>query len=34
MAYPVDFVLYYLIPAYPLFTYYHSFEKVYTALTF
>ncbi|KAJ4383853.1 hypothetical protein N0V86_000696 [Didymella sp. IMI 355093] len=34
IAYPMDFVLYYLIPAYPLFTYYHSFKKVYTALTF
>lgn len=34
VAYPMDFVLYYLIPAYPLFTYYHSFKKVYTALTF
>ena len=34
MAYPMDFVLYYIIPAYPLFTYYHSFKKVYTVLTF
>lgn len=34
LAYPLDFVLYYVIPAYPLFTYYHSLKKVYSALTF
>jgi hypothetical protein len=33
-AYPMDFVLYYMIPAYPLFAYYHSFLKVFTAFTF
>lgn len=34
VAHPADFVLYYLIPAYPLFTYWHSLLKLYTALTF
>ena len=33
-AYPMDFFLYFVIPAYPLFAYWHSLLKVYTALTF
>jgi hypothetical protein len=33
-AHPTDFFLYFLIPAYPMFVYYHSFLKVYTAFTF
>ncbi|KAH7079161.1 glycosyltransferase like family 2-domain-containing protein [Paraphoma chrysanthemicola] len=33
-AYPVDFLLYFVIPAYPLFAYWHSLLKVYTACTF
>ena len=33
-AYPMDFVLYFVIPAYPLFAYWHSLLKVYTAFTF
>jgi hypothetical protein len=32
--YPMDFLLYFVIPTYPLFTYWHSLLKVYTALTF
>ncbi|KAF2856739.1 glycosyltransferase family 2 protein [Plenodomus tracheiphilus IPT5] len=32
--YPVDFLLYFVIPAYPLFAYWHSLLKVYTAFTF
>jgi hypothetical protein len=32
--YPADFFLYFLIPAYPLFAYWHSCLKVYTACTF
>ncbi|KAJ4374047.1 hypothetical protein N0V83_002786 [Neocucurbitaria cava] len=32
--YPMDFFLYFVIPAYPLFAYWHSFLKVYTAFTF
>jgi hypothetical protein len=32
--YPVDFFLYFVIPAYPCFTYWHSLLKVYTAFTF
>jgi cellulose synthase/poly-beta-1,6-N-acetylglucosamine synthase-like glycosyltransferase len=34
MAYPKDFCMYYVIPAYQLFTYYHSFKKLWTAITF
>ncbi|KAH7406104.1 glycosyltransferase like family 2-domain-containing protein [Phaeosphaeria sp. MPI-PUGE-AT-0046c] len=33
-AYPVDFMLYFMIPAYPCFAYWHSLLKVYTAFTF
>ncbi|OAL05904.1 hypothetical protein IQ06DRAFT_362088 [Phaeosphaeriaceae sp. SRC1lsM3a] len=33
-AHPVDFVLYFIIPAYPLFVYWHSLLKIYTAFTF
>ncbi|KAF2132327.1 glycosyltransferase family 2 protein [Dothidotthia symphoricarpi CBS 119687] len=33
-AYPVDFFLYFLLPAYPLFTYYHSLLKIWTVFTF
>jgi cellulose synthase/poly-beta-1,6-N-acetylglucosamine synthase-like glycosyltransferase len=33
-AYPADFLLYFVIPAYPLFAYWHSLLKVYTAFTF
>lgn len=33
-AYPADFFLYFVIPAYPLFVYWHSLLKVYTAFTF
>ena len=33
-THPVDFFLYFIIPAYPLFAYWHSFLKVYTAFTF
>jgi cellulose synthase/poly-beta-1,6-N-acetylglucosamine synthase-like glycosyltransferase len=33
-AYPRDFLLYFIIPAYPLFVYWHSLLKIYTALTF
>jgi hypothetical protein len=33
-AYPMDFFLYFVIPAYPLFAYWHSLLKVYTAFTF
>jgi hypothetical protein len=33
-AYPMDFLLYFVIPAYPLFAYWHSLLKVYTAFTF
>jgi hypothetical protein len=32
--YPMDFLLYFMIPAYPLFAYWHSLLKVYTAFTF
>ncbi|KAI8937729.1 hypothetical protein NX059_005429 [Plenodomus lindquistii] len=32
--YPADFFLYFVIPAYPLFAYWHSLLKVYTAFTF
>ncbi|KAF1842366.1 glycosyltransferase family 2 protein [Cucurbitaria berberidis CBS 394.84] len=31
---PMDFVLYFLIPAYPAFAYYHSLLKIWTAFTF
>ncbi|KAI4956112.1 hypothetical protein J4E91_000322 [Alternaria rosae] len=30
---PLDFFLYFIIPAYPLFIYYHSWIKIYTALS-
>jgi cellulose synthase/poly-beta-1,6-N-acetylglucosamine synthase-like glycosyltransferase len=33
-AYPMDFFLYFVIPAYPLFAYWRSLLKVYTAFTF
>jgi hypothetical protein len=33
-AYPTDFLLYFVIPAYPLFVYWHSLLKIYTAFTF
>lgn len=33
-AYPKDFLLYYMIPAYQFFTYYHSLMKIWTAVTF
>ncbi|KAH7402536.1 glycosyltransferase like family 2-domain-containing protein [Pyrenochaeta sp. MPI-SDFR-AT-0127] len=33
-AYPMDFLLYFLIPAYPLFAYYHSLLKIWTFFTF
>jgi cellulose synthase/poly-beta-1,6-N-acetylglucosamine synthase-like glycosyltransferase len=33
-AYPVDFLLYFVIPAYPMFAYYHSILKIWTAFTF
>jgi hypothetical protein len=33
-AYPMDFLLYFVIPAYPLFAYFHSALKIYTAFTF
>jgi hypothetical protein len=32
--YPTDFFLYFVIPAYPLFAYWHSLLKVHTAFTF
>jgi cellulose synthase/poly-beta-1,6-N-acetylglucosamine synthase-like glycosyltransferase len=32
--YPVDFLLYVVIPAYPMFVYCHSLLKIYTAFTF
>jgi cellulose synthase/poly-beta-1,6-N-acetylglucosamine synthase-like glycosyltransferase len=32
--YPMDFLLYFVIPAYPFFAYWHSILKVYTAFTF
>lgn len=32
--YPMDFLLYFVIPAYPLFVYYHSLLKIWTAFTF
>lgn len=32
-AHPMDFLLYFVIPAYPLFTYRHSIMKIYTAFT-
>ncbi|CBX94470.1 predicted protein [Plenodomus lingam JN3] len=32
--YPIDFLLYFVIPAYPAFAYWHSLLKVYTAFTF
>jgi hypothetical protein len=33
-TYPKDFLLYVVIPAYPLFVYWHSLLKIYTACTF
>lgn len=33
-AHPMDFVLYFVIPAYPMFAYYHSLLKIWTAFTF
>jgi hypothetical protein len=33
-TYPIDFFLYVVIPAYPMFAYWHSLLKIYTALTF
>lgn len=33
-AYPTDFLLYFVIPAYPLFAYWHSLLKIWTAFTF
>ncbi|CAO2657473.1 Nn.00g035990.m01.CDS01 [Neocucurbitaria sp. VM-36] len=33
-AYPLDLLLYFVIPVYPLFAYWHSLLKVYTAFTF
>lgn len=33
-AHPMDFLLYFMIPAYPAFAYYHSILKVWTAFTF
>ncbi len=33
-AYPMDFFLYFVIPACPLFVYWHSLLKLYTAFTF
>ncbi|KAL6712674.1 hypothetical protein ACN47E_000551 [Coniothyrium glycines] len=33
-AYPADFFLYFVIPAYPMFAYYHSCLKIWTAFTF
>ncbi|OAL56641.1 hypothetical protein IQ07DRAFT_651621 [Pyrenochaeta sp. DS3sAY3a] len=32
--YPIDFLLYFIIPAYPLFAYAHSILKIWTMLTF
>jgi hypothetical protein len=33
-TYPIDFLLYVVIPAYPVFVYWHSLLKIYTAFTF
>jgi hypothetical protein len=33
-TYPVDFLLYFVIPAYPMFAYWHSLLKIFTAFTF
>ncbi|KAI4651210.1 uncharacterized protein J4E78_007901 [Alternaria triticimaculans] len=33
LEHPLDFFLYFVIPAYPLFVYYHSWIKLYTALS-
>ncbi|KAF1913893.1 glycosyltransferase like family 2-domain-containing protein [Ampelomyces quisqualis] len=32
--YPMDFLLYFVVPAYPAFAYWHSLLKLYTAFTF